>query len=72
MMLQGLALTAIGMSTVFFFLLVLVLLMNNLAALVTVASKFFPPPEEPIETRQDAADMAKVAAAVCIAAKYSK
>lgn len=72
MIMQGLALTAIGMGTVFLFLLVLIAMMSNLERVTAAVSKLIPAGEERDADASRKMDMAEIAAAVFIATRQIK
>lgn len=72
MIMQGLALTAIGMGTVFLFLMVLVAMMNNLERVTAAVSKLIPAGEETAADASQEMNMAEIAAAVFIATRLTK
>ncbi len=72
MILQGLALTVIGMGTVFVFLFLLILLVSNLASFVAVLDRVCPPRGEASEKTRETLEMPMIAAAVLVAARHAR
>lgn len=72
MIMQGLALTAIGMGTVFLFLMVLIAMMNNLEKVTAAVSRFIPAGEGGETDASRKVDMAKIAAAVFVATRQTR
>lgn len=72
MIMQGLALTAIGMGTVFLFLMVLIAMMSNLEKVTAAVSKLIPVGGENDADASRKRDMAEIAAAVFIATRMAK